>query len=271
MITNIIIFGLNVSNWIFFLAGIIAAMLYYNISWWKFDFLKSKKQKQELKKNEEENDKRKKKEELERGYFCVGDSIFFSILGKIRVTWQIHEKASSDILMISSSWPIDMSEDDLKNFQDLLPELISIKAIERHQLSFKKSPAADFSSIKEAILKYLFCHLNKKYAWLNKNAVVKFEAHKNDRPDYMHCVLEYLLLEHLPLGINLGIIDGIENKNGIRRQMLTNSHSFDIIKDEDKTWDELIPLIKSVFVNYFPKDVEFIGNYPSVEKKSQST
>jgi hypothetical protein len=270
MITNLII--LKICYWVVWTIVIIAATL------WLSSINRRKRIKADLirqQNNEKMNEKELERgEKLERGYYYLGGSVyeertFFSTLSnRIKVTWQIHEKATNDLLTISSSWPIDISENDLKNFQELLPELISIKAINKHQLSFKKSPAAEFDHIKEVVLKNIFNHLNKKYAWLGKETTVLLEAYKCDpREDYMLCKLEHKLSEHLALGAMLGNVEGIKNKDSIMTQMRCDTNTFNIIKEAEKSWDELIPSIKAAFVNYFPEGVEFTGDYPSVEKK----
>jgi hypothetical protein len=277
MITNFIIFGANVPNWLvwtiggLFLIGIIALIVVVIF------IFSSAKEHEETEEIQAQNEAKKEKERQSGYYPCDGsyfvyDTDFFSIISpKLKVTWKRHDKTSSDLLLLSSSWPIGMSEKELENFKDLLPELVSVKAIGEHQLSFKKSPAASFDSNKAIILKYLFHHLNNKYAWLDRDTSVLLEVYRSDkRQNEMLCMLKYKLAEHLSLGVMLGNIDGVIYKDGIMRQMRCNTNCFDIEKDEEKTWDELIPLIKEVFVNYFPKGVEFVGDYPSVETKSPS-
>lgn len=265
MITNFIIFGLSVPNWIFWTIGIIIVLIiiYVFIS---LNIEDEKRTKESVLKEKEE----KRKKELERGYYCFGsvgysEMVFFSTISqKIKVT--LYKKKTKDLLIASSSWPMRMNENDLKNLQELFPELISIKAINQHQLSLKKSPAVEFFSIRENLVQHLFNHLNKEYSWLDKKTTVLLKTDVFDSENGLECILEYKPSNHLALGVVIGNINGIIDKDGILEKMRINNNSFKIFKEREKSWDELIPLIKSVFIEYFP-DVEFTGDYPSFEKK----
>lgn len=269
MITNLIILGLNVPNWLLWVIGGIAVfLLAYKRSSRQIE--DDKRIKESIRKDEEE----KKKKDLERGYYFLknvgySEKKFISTLSqKIVVT--LCEKNTKDLLIISSSWPMEMNENDLKNLQRLFPELISVKAINQSQLSLKKSPAADFSSVRENALQHLFSHLNKKYYWLDRDTTVLLETDVFNPKNCLECRLEYRPLCHLALGVMIGNINGIINKDDIIRQMSVNSGSLKIIKKEEKSWDELIPLIKNVFIDYFPKGVKFdINQKEEIEEKNE--
>lgn len=254
MLTNITIFGLDVPNWIFLIIG--GAIVFGVIVFILFSLAKKREAEDAIFRKAEE----KRKKESEKGYYSLNNSTmrdyFFSTLSdKIRIMW--YEKDAKDLLIISSSWPIEMSENDLKNFQYLIPELISIKPINNHQLSFKKSPAAYFFSAKEKILEHLFCYLNNKYAWINKEMIISLHCNPLDR---LNCHLQVQTSDHIALGIMLGNISGIINKETTILQMKEkNTYQFDLIKNDNVEWKDLLPTIQEVFQTYFTGGVEFIG------------
>jgi len=263
MITNFIILGLNIPNWILWVVGILVMVFLLFIDRRSTD-KKELIEKEKLLKLEEEKRKNELEKELERGY-CIPNIPIFGrdtlkiksiINNELSVIWQIHEKATKDSLTISSSLPMKMGEDDLKNFQELLPEIISIKALNNHQLSFRKSPASNFEDIEERILKHIFRYLHRRYSWLNENIVVSLHYTQLDR---LNCHFRKNTSDHIALGVMLTDIDGVINKQTTIVQMEeNNSYQFDLIKHDHNDWEELLPKIKEVFKNYFVGGVEFI-------------
>jgi hypothetical protein len=126
-----------------------------------------------------------------------------------------------------------------------------------HELLIVKSPAAEFYSLKEAILTHLFIFLNRRYAWMGQKTTISLHYIEQDR---LNCHMRYMTKDHTRLGALLSDIPGVTNWLKTLDQMEEKgSYDFDIHKEFGVEWEDLLPKIQEVFRQYFTSGVEFIG------------
>lgn len=67
--------------------------------------------------------------------------------------------------------------------------------------------------------------------------------------------------DHVRLGILLGNVPGVTDwlNTTVAQMELKNKCQFDIVKEGDVEWADLLPKIQEVFRQYFTGGVEFVG------------
>lgn len=178
------------------------------------------------------------------------------------------KKSDPDKLVFATSI---MHKFDDKAKQLMLAEigqLVDIDFSESHELLITKSGSSKFIDLEDAILKYIFSHLYQEYAW-------QLQRQEINAWDVMNVnLLKFSMREethkHLALGYMLNNIKGISSitigafisKNescGYPVDGKPGVYDFVLAKAFSYSWEELIPEIKKVFVDYFPGGVNFSG------------
>lgn len=143
----------------------------------------------------------------------------------------------------------------------LFPQLILVDSSKSHEVLVLKSAASNFDELMEPILHFLFAHLYHHYSWMEEKQIVLVERHNSGTLGFN---LRLETRYHLPLGISLIAINGIESSIGSPGDFPIcmdhkNHYEFSLSKAKTFTWEELLPEIKKVFNAYFPAGVEFKG------------
>jgi len=170
------------------------------------------------------------------------------------------KKEEKDKLIFASSLPFHFEKSDRIAFKIVMPGLTEVAIINSHELMVAKSPAANFDYLRKDILTHLFTYLNRKYAWMKKSMVISF-YYIQFEPNKLNCLIEGQTTDHVRLGVLLGNISGVTDwLNTTVTQMETkNKNQFDIVREDDIEWPDLLPKIQEVFRQYFIGGVEFVG------------
>jgi len=251
MIANFIFFGLNVQNstlWLIVGVVFLVAGIYV--------FLKVKAFKKEVR---WKNAHKKRCEQFKLlGYSnYTGERLFTSWpIPLIRILVTENSKKAKDEFTLSSSHVFDFNGEDLLRIKEITTGIMEIKIKNDYELVIRKTPGIYFVQIETPIMKYIFHHLNNKYAWIGQEALIELNVINDDE---LVCTLPYKTSNHTSLALLLATVDGI-NGQYIIEQMKSELSYFIIAKENTITWDSLIPALKTVFSMYFPKGIKLSGN-----------
>lgn len=171
-----------------------------------------------------------------------------------------NKKEEKDKLIFASSLPFHFDKSERVSLKIVIPGLTEVIIISSHELMVTKSPAANFNDLRKAILTHLFIYLNRKYGWMKKPSIISLH-YVEFEPNKLNCHMKEQTTDHVRLGILLGNVPGVTDwlNTTVAQMELKNKCQFDIVKEGDVEWADLLSKIQEVFRQYFTGGVEFVG------------
>ncbi|MFA6194426.1 MAG: hypothetical protein WC719_01600 [Patescibacteria group bacterium] len=178
------------------------------------------------------------------------------------------KKRNPDQLMFYSSYRHNFDNEAKETMLAHSHQLADIDFSDGYGIAVSKSPAAKFSDLNDAILRFLFTRLHREYqAEFERQTVTIF---RSPDPDYLFIMLRSEVRHHIFLGRRLtfleGIVipennisDGVVSINGVPPEMNEKgAYTFSLQKAESYNWGELIPKIEKTISAYFPEGADII-------------
>lgn len=172
-----------------------------------------------------------------------------------------------DLIRVSLSLPHFFEENTKLDLLSIIKTLVycgdgsGFDKSDTHSLYIQKSPAVKWDIVESKLLNFFFLHLYKIYGWIYESQQVVIES-DDLKPNYMifHLRTEnYIQVDLIQSFMNIIGISGtsaLDNSLGLFRK---DKYSFLLEKAEAFSWEELIPKIKQIMIEYFPAGVEFSG------------
>lgn len=166
------------------------------------------------------------------------------------------EKGWRDKLYYSTSWPHKISNYELSVAAKCIPETVSVRVENNHQILVEKSPAADFEDINHHFLLLLFENLHDCYLPDQKHKTITVNEAK-----FNQCLIVFNL-EIMPVGYPK-LITSIDELEFVSYVGVSDSDpsSMSVEIDNDVSLDQVKPQIIKVFENFFTAGVSFRGDW----------
>jgi hypothetical protein len=162
-----------------------------------------------------------------------------------------------DQLIFDLSLPHEY-EIDRESMKALIPQLMVIASTDSHSLLVSKSPAAKFSDLQDQILRFLFSYLHDSYGWETEKQLVLISSSYGS--DVVVFNLRTKTNHHFKLAEKLIALPGIikEDEEDVMLGLCQKGvYEFKLKKAKAFSWEELLPKIEAVFIEYFKAGVKF--------------
>ncbi len=181
----------------------------------------------------------------------------------IRTTLGIHLAKSKDAMIFTTSLPWEAEANEYKSnrfknsFLAAVPQLTNVESGGTHEVLIHKSSACKWEDLKGGILKFMFYHLHKMYAWKFEKQTIFISKVPNEEIRSFDLRIETKY--HLDLGRQLFAIRGITSSSADGFPLCMDhdgKYCFSLEKARSYTWVELLPEIKKVMERYFTAGFE---------------
>ncbi len=168
-----------------------------------------------------------------------------------------------DLVTYATSWPHLFDNQQLVEIQKMILEIIKISA-DTHEITITKSPAASFFNFRDRLIGIMFVQLHRQYAMRlfrqhfrikrdgNRVIDLNFDNDYGYLDDFCDRLRECQSISHIIVHDNIA------------------EHKMVLIKDDDRSWQELKKDVLAVAADYFPAGVDWGGEWSPVPKLPNS-